>query len=634
MWDFSFIVPSALMMVTLMAFYFSRPRPPLRLNRVFLGLLVIEMLVLLVDVISTRIDEAHELFPPIALYLANTAFFVLYILRIYWFFVFTLEILNATAQRKPRWMWLTVIPFALTELICLTSCFTGAVFSVQDGAYVSGPLYPLLTVTYYIYEWLSIILTLASARHFRSRDMISTYAYNLVLFAGSVIRTLFPHLLVMDTFCMVAITIIYLSFLNPDLYLSDHGIAFNMRCFRMVLLERSRTQDGCLFGFALQNYNHERSILGGDQTDEVIDGICAYLRTSFPKATPFYLRGGRFALVCDGKAQGDMLYDKVRKRFAGSWKIEGADLHLNALYTYVDLDFDASDIDSVTNNFIIALDSARQSPTALLSEAPDGSLNIQQIGEQIDILRLLERAIERNEVEVFFQPLVNSRTYRVEGAEALARIRDGEGRLVSPGLFIPAAEKSGHIIELGEQVLRKTCEFATSYDMDALGLKWINVNLSPIQCMQKDLGHKFARILDEYSVAPGLIHLEVTEQTIADFALLRHQISALESQGFSFVLDDYGTGYSNLTRVKHYPFTTIKLDMEVVWDYYRERDNLLPSIVQGFRSLGLSITAEGIETDEMARTLAEIGSDYLQGYYFSKPLPVDEFVRTYQQQKS
>jgi EAL domain-containing protein (putative c-di-GMP-specific phosphodiesterase class I) len=74
--------------------------------------------------------------------------------------------------------------------------------------------------------------------------------------------------------------------------------------------------------------------------------------------------------------------------------------------------------------------------------------------------------------------------------------------------------------------------------------------------------------------------------------------------------------------------------MEVVWDYFRERDNLLPSIVQGFRSLGLSITAEGIETDEMARTLAEIGSDYLQGYYFSKPLPVDEFVRTYQQQKS
>jgi EAL domain-containing protein (putative c-di-GMP-specific phosphodiesterase class I) len=85
--------------------------------------------------------------------------------------------------------------------------------------------------------------------------------------------------------------------------------------------------------------------------------------------------------------------------------------------------------------------------------------------------------------------------------------------------------------------------------------------------------------------------------------------------------------------VKHYPFTTIKLDMEVVWDYYRERDNLLPSIVQGFRSLGLSITAEGIETEEMAQALAEIGSDYLQGYHFSKPLPVDEFVRTYQRKK-
>ena len=387
---------------------------------------------------------------------------------------------------------------------------------------------------------------------------------------------------------------------------------------------------GCLFGFALQNYNHERSILGGNQTDELVDSICSYLRSSFPKSTPFYLRGGRFALVSGEKDQGDALYHKLHQRFAGSWKIEGADLHLDALYTYVDLDFDPSSLDSMINNFIIALDSARQSAAPLIGEASDDSLNMQKISEQVDILRLLEQAIERNEVEVYFQPLVNSSTYRIEGAEALARIRDNEGQLVSPALFIPVAEKSGHIIELGEQVLRKTCLFASTHDLESLGLSWINVNLSPVQCMQKDLGQKFARILAEYNVDPDHIHLEITEQTVADFVQLTHQISALERQGFSFVLDDYGTGYSNLTRVKHYPFTTIKLDMEVVWDYFRERDNLLPSIVQGFRSLGLSITAEGIENEEMAETLAAIGSDYLQGYYFSKPLPAEEFVRMYQ----
>ena len=96
------------------------------------------------------------------------------------------------------------------------------------------------------------------------------------------------------------------------------------------------------------------------------------------------------------------------------------------------------------------------------------------------------------------------------------------------------------------------------------------------------------------------------------------------------MLDDYGSGYSNLTRVRHYPFVNIKLDMEVVWDYNREGDSLLPNIVKAFRQMGFSITAEGIETREMADALTEIGCDYLQGFLFDRPLPMDEFVEKYQ----
>jgi EAL domain-containing protein (putative c-di-GMP-specific phosphodiesterase class I) len=213
----------------------------------------------------------------------------------------------------------------------------------------------------------------------------------------------------------------------------------------------------------------------------------------------------------------------------------------------------------------------------------------------------------------------------IEGAEALVRLRDQMGKIVPPGKFIPIAEKSGHIIELGRQVLDKTCEFVSTHDMRTLGLNWINVNLSPIQCMQQDIDLQFSKIIGMHHIDPSLIHLEITEESMVDYALLRHQITSLEQRGFTFVLDDYGSGYSNLTRVKHYPFNTIKLDMEVVWDYFKDRDSLLPSIVQGFKSVGLSITAEGIESEEMAQALTNIGSDYLQGFYFSKPLPCDEF---------
>jgi EAL domain-containing protein (putative c-di-GMP-specific phosphodiesterase class I) len=130
-------------------------------------------------------------------------------------------------------------------------------------------------------------------------------------------------------------------------------------------------------------------------------------------------------------------------------------------------------------------------------------------------------------------------------------------------------------------------------------------------------------------VSAEQIHLEVTEQSIADFALLENQINRLRNRGFQFVLDDYGSGYSNLTRVKHYPFVNVKLDMEVVWDYFRDRDPLIPTIVQGFRQTGFSITAEGIETEEMADALTAIGCEFLQGYLFDKPLEMATFVAKY-----
>ena len=150
-----------------------------------------------------------------------------------------------------------------------------------------------------------------------------------------------------------------------------------------------------------------------------------------------------------------------------------------------------------------------------------------------------------------------------------------------------------------------------------------------MQCIRSDLSQRFTTIMEQYGVPADFIHLEITEQTIQDIGQLEKQINSLKAKGFSFSLDDYGSGFSNLSRVKQYPFTNIKLDMGIVWDYMRDRDVLLPVIVGAFKEMGFSITAEGIETVEIAEIMRDIGCDYLQGYYFSKPIPAAEFVRKY-----
>ena len=247
----------------------------------------------------------------------------------------------------------------------------------------------------------------------------------------------------------------------------------------------------------------------------------------------------------------------------------------------------------------------------------------------MDVKRALEHAIETDQVEIYLQPLIESVSGSMIGAEVLARITNEEGRVLSPALFIPIAEQNGQINRLGAQVFEKACRFISEGNLDKTGLSWLNVNLSPIQCMKKDISSEFSEILNKYKVRADQIHLEITEASMIDLSLLQKQITTLKTNGFQFALDDYGSGYSNLTRVKHYPFINIKLDMEVVWDYFREKDVLLPAIVQAFKQLHLSITAEGIETKEMAEAMKDIGCDFLQGYYFSKPLPIPEFVEKY-----
>ena len=187
------------------------------------------------------------------------------------------------------------------------------------------------------------------------------------------------------------------------------------------------------------------------------------------------------------------------------------------------------------------------------------------------------------------------------------------------------AEQNGAINQMGEQIFKKTCEYIKDNDLEKMGISWINVNLSPTQFMNNSLAFKYNSIIEKSGIDVGLIHLEITEDAMVDQMVLLRQIQAMKERGFRFVLDDYGKGYSNLDRLKDIPFINIKIDMAIVRDYCNKPDGLLPSLVQTFKTMGFTVTAEGIETKEMADEIYKIGCDFLQGYLFSPPVPIEEF---------
>ena len=626
MWNYSFMFPSVMVLFTILFFYFTRPRLSIRINRTYLGMLVLEILIILFDILSSWADENHERFAPWALYALNTAFFVLYFGRAYGFFQYTLEILRLNDRRLRRWF---MIPLALCECVVLSSFVTGALFRIEGGMYVSGPGYDLLFYGYLFYILASLVLLFLKHREINSQTLFGCLCFNVALLAGTVVRKLMPRLLVMNTFSLVGLLIIYLAFQNPDLYLSERGQAFNMRGFLMALEEAVHRPDYNILGFVMRNYTNERNIYGGRQIDQAIAQINLYLRQTFPNCMPFYLRGGRFALLGQEHFDWEAIRSQVAERFGRQWTTGSGTVYLQIGFAQIKAQPRLNSADRVVNNLSIALELVGGADSTAPHDVKLDARSIQQLDEEVDILRTLEESINRKSVEIFLQPVVDSVSRKPIAAEALCRIRDKQGRILPPDLFIPVAEKNGLIDGIGDIVFRKACAFIREHDIGAMGLKWINVNLSPIQCLRRDLTDRLTGALKQYDIPAGMIHLEITEQSVIDYAMMKEQIDGLRDAGFPFVLDDYGSGYSNLTRVKHYPFIDIKLDMEVVWDYFKTRDSLLPHVVTAFKELGFTVTAEGIETQEMADALAGIGCNHLQGYLFDRPLPIDEFVKKY-----
>lgn len=622
--NYSFLIPSLLILVLIMGYYFFRPRLPIRLNRSFLAILTIDICTEIFEAISSRLNETCSEHAPWLLWLFGVLFFIFYFSRAYMFFVFTISILDARGISRSRLHVFTPVVYYFCALLALTSPFTGWLFRVENG-YQKGPVYFLFYVCCIAYILFSQLAAIRHRKELTIHEFISISAIQAILLVGIVVRALVPNWLVMNTFCLMAIIVIFLSFLNPDLYMSERGYVYNLPAFQALVSECVRRRRPCrILAFALQNYNEHREIFGGAQMDEALVAINRYLADSFRQMSPFYLRNGFYALVGQNLPDLNALRDSISQRFASPWKTSNGELRMTVAFVEADTEILDCPADRLVNALFLSLDELGRASDADSSRSLTDS--IEQITGRLEIRRCLEHALDHDELEVFLQPIVDTVSGKRIAAEALVRLRDGQGKIIWPDLFITLAEREGYIARLGEQVLSKVCRFIHDHDMDAMGVRWINVNLSPLQFMSRDIPDRFTAILRQYGISTDRIHLEITEQSMIDFSLMRDQIMDLHSSGFEFALDDYGSGYSNLTRVRRYPFTNIKIDMEVVRNYYRDRDPLLPALIQAFKKMKFTITAEGIETADMAEAIKEIGCDYLQGYYFSRPVPMPEFA--------
>ncbi|BAQ61316.1 diguanylate cyclase/phosphodiesterase with PAS/PAC sensor [Geminocystis sp. NIES-3708] len=390
-----------------------------------------------------------------------------------------------------------------------------------------------------------------------------------------------------------------------------------------------------------------------------------------PQLIPiFYLNFSRFKLIRDefGQDLGNMLLKALVKRLKANLseqtiitRLEGDDFALiippiETKQTAIDLA--KMLLEKITPPFIyknqeIFIDFRigitfyplqGQNIDELLYKAKESIKDLEKLGEnqyqiyspalhkytpkQISLEAQLHHAIERNELELYYQPKVEFKTNKVTGAEALLRWNHPEEKFISPSIFIPLAEEIGLIDTIGEWVLNKACEQFSFLQKKYKNDLQIAVNISARQFNQDLLEHKLLKIMSYHYFNPNLLELELTESLLVNNAnTVAKKLNKLKSLGFKIAIDDFGTGYSSLGYMQNFNFDTLKIDRCFIKDIQINPKNatITKSLIDMAHQLNLNVVAEGVEIEPELAFLHKNNCDFYQGYLFSRPLPFRQF---------
>lgn len=604
-----------------------------KVNKFFLNLLGITLFTTAFDIWAVVLDNLHGV-QVVAKYIAHSGYLMLHNLTLPFYILYVISLTDTWHLITKRTLLsvLSLFPTLGVVAAVLMNPWTNKVFYLNDSyEYTRGPHFGLLYITAALYIALSLYYLFKYRKSFNKRHFISLITVFPVLLGATAVQFFFPYML-LEMFAMV-IGLLFISLMiqRPEerldiatglnkfsAYAEDMKRAFrNHKPMRIIMIN-------------ISNYENLRNILGYDSAISLLrligDNLNELNRTQKLDASLYYLDKGRFRIVMDAanfdKAEraAELINSAMKHRLT----MKQMNIHL---LTYVCIARCPEDIGSFDSliTFGTVFSSEEYTGKVILAEEQFNKMRYDVV-KNID--GIIENALVNQNFSVYYQPIYSVEENRFNSAEALLRLKDDEYGFISPELFIPAAEKSGAIHKIGAFVLEEVCRFIASEDFMSLKLDYIEINLSVAQCMQSDLAKNILATLEQYKIRPEQINLEITE-TAASYSqkTLTENINVLTNAGINFSLDDFGTGYSNMRRIASLPLNIIKLDKS----FTEIEDNpkleiVLRNTIRMIKEMNLQIVVEGIETENLTRQFSDLKCDYIQGYYFSRPIPKDNFI--------
>ncbi len=385
------------------------------------------------------------------------------------------------------------------------------------------------------------------------------------------------------------------------------------------VLSSIKDQDYVICFSNIENFKTYNSKYGFEQGNLLLIELAKQLQEEFPDMLISRFNDDHFVGIAP-KENLEHRLGKVRFRLR-----DFKGLHLNAIRTGVyNILPDDDDINILCDRAKFACDSLRGRYDIQL-QYYDESLDNKKDRYQY-VIDHIDEAIDKEWIQVFYQPIISTKTDKCVDTEALARWIDPELGLLSPAEFIESLEQSRLIYKLDLYMVDQICKNYRRCIDAGLPIVPVSVNLSRLDFESVDVITEIENAIEEYGVPRDVLHIEITESALTHQKdRLREIVGQFQHIGYQIWMDDFGSGYSSLNVLKDYQFNVVKFDMEFLSDTGDRAKLILSSIVDMSRKLGLMTLAEGVETEEQFRFLKEIGCDYAQGYLFSRPVPFDEF---------
>lgn len=594
-----------------------------KLNIIFGSAIVVGVLDVLLDIIaSVLVDHPDAVSERFNFFINGTFYFfqLCFPCLLYSFLLYV----AAISIRTRRKMYLFFIPSGIYFLILLSNPFTKWVFDIDYSKaeiLIHGPAFlGLYGVTFFYVALAAVTLIILNKKI--EKQLVVTMAFSLsFIVAMLVIQILFPRYLLTGVAISFCCWINYEQLASGDLRDRVTGV-FNYNAFlnyakSEIDFPRHHNLIVCHVGNITQ-INSTFGFLTGNHVYKQIGNFFV----SFGKNFVFRISNSRFVLTFKDEEDMHRALLLIKAKFEHPWVVDGMEFNISANGYYI-MGNIAAQTTSEYVEFITNLEQkikrSNEETFVLIDQE-----SIHKISRDKAIENALKKAIENNfsGFEMHYQPIYEIDKNKFNHSEALIRFTDPVLGKIAPAEFIPIAESCGLAQKIDRYVLRTTCEFLKKHP----NIDFLDINISGAEFFNNP-SKEFTDIVKSYGVDPRKLVIEVTETaTIAYPDKLEKFMKDMIKEGFSFAIDDFGTGYSNISRILQTSFSIIKFDKTFLASN-GTAEKILESMTSLLKDLKISIVIEGVETKEQYEHMKELGIQYIQGYYFSKPLSEQAYIK-------